>query len=366
MIKLFNDDCYKTVFDLQKNNIKIDSLITSPPYFNLRKYTDKKEEIGLENTVDKYIEKLCDLFDDIKKILNKKGSIWINLGDCYDKNGNLLCVPDRFKIEMINRGWICRNEIIWHKPNAMPSSAKNRFNNDYEKLFFFTQNKKYFFNTQYEKRISNANKSIKKEKKHKETKYDSTEFETKVRQGMNKNRGKKLIAKRNYLPNKMDFVNFIKSKSNPKFLAKETGIKETTIAHWFRKDDVGFSYPSIEDWNQVKHYFDDWSNEFYKIDKGITTVEYEYDVIDKNTDKRLKRAVWSINTKPNKVKHFASYPIELITTPIKASTDEGFTILDPFMGSGTTGIACKELNRNFIGIELSKEFFDIAKKRIGE
>lgn len=65
-------------------------------------------------------------------------------------NKSLCCIPDRFKIEMIDRGWICRNEIVWFKPNCMPSSVKDRFTVDYEKVFFFVKSKKYFFKMQYE------------------------------------------------------------------------------------------------------------------------------------------------------------------------------------------------------------------------
>src|SRR3990167_10820798 len=179
----------------------IDCAITSPPYWALRDY-GVKGQLGLEPTFQEYITKLCDIFDEVKRVLKKEGTCWVNIGDTYmgnssysakgrqgfgnDKIGMInkkqwtdpkhkntvgrlrvrehtesgqiieksLCqIPSRFAIEMTNRGWILRNEIIWHKPNCMPSSADDRFTVDFEKIFFFVKNKKYCFKQQLEKSI---------------------------------------------------------------------------------------------------------------------------------------------------------------------------------------------------------------------
>src|SRR3990167_6845676 len=142
-------------------------------------------QLGLEPTPQEYINKLCNIFDEVKRVLRKDGTCWVNLGDTYGgSNGvgwketientnrkigggenkslkkelgiqsgqakSLCLIPFRFSIEMVNRGWILRNVIIWHKPNCMPSSVKDRFTVDFEYLFFFVKNKKYYFETQYE------------------------------------------------------------------------------------------------------------------------------------------------------------------------------------------------------------------------
>jgi hypothetical protein len=182
---------------------------------------------------------------------------------------------------------------------------------------------------------------------------------------MCKVRGSKLIEVRNYLPSQEVLVNYLRSKSSVKALSEVSDIKVTKVEHWFRKDRLGFAYPSVEDWRKVREYLDDYSDLFYGIDNGLLTVDYETDDINKNANKgRIKRAVWSINTKPSKYKHFAMYPEELILTPILASSNIGDIILDPFMGSGTTGIVSKKLMRGFIGIELDEGYFNIAKERI--
>ena len=168
----------------------VDMVMTSPPYWALRDY-GVEGQLGLEPTFQEYINKLCDIFDEVKRVLKKEGTCWVNMGDSYlgggAKTGEgslqlrggawkdnpklatlknnqtipskcLAQIPSRFAIEMCNRGWILRNEIIWHKPNCMPSSVKDRFTVDFEKIFFFTRSKKYWFETQYEPHESKPHK----------------------------------------------------------------------------------------------------------------------------------------------------------------------------------------------------------------
>lgn len=292
----------------------VDMVITSPPYWGLRDYGIEKQ-LGQEKTYQEYIEKLCDVFDEVNRILKSDGSCWVNIGDAYGGSGNgttknvdvskyvknskqsyvlgngksissslrggnlnkcLLQIPSRFAIEMVDRGWILRNEIIWHKPNAMPSSVKDRFTVDYEKIFFFTKNKKYYFEQQKEPMVTNNTPS----KKTKDTK------------------------KTENLKRKQDLVG--------------------------RNDYTGFN------------------------DRYIPSKDF----------KRNKRCVWSISTKPFKEAHFATFPEELITTPIKAGCPKGGIVLDIFMGSGTTGVVANKLDRNYIGIELNEEYINIAQQRI--
>lgn len=354
-------DCLTVIEDLIAKGVKVDLTITSPPYFNLRDYSNDNREIGKEEKPSQYIKALINVFNKVHQITNDTGSCYVNIADKY-VNGSLLCIPDKFKIEMVNNGWICKNEIIWHKPNAIPSSAKNRFTNDFEKVFFFVKNKKYTFNTQYEERKSSV--TTKKNTKGK-SKYLSEEQEKSVRQGMSKTRGCKIIEKRYLLPEQQLFVDFLRSKTNINTLAENSGLPKTKVAHWFRRDKVGFSYPSVEDWLAVKDYINDWSDDFDQIEKQILHVTYENDDINKNASLgRIQRTTWSIPTKASKFKHFAPYPQALIDAPILASTNENDVVLDPFMGSGTTGLVAKKHNRRFIGIELESKYFNIAEERL--
>lgn len=147
-------------------------------------------QVGLEPTYEDFVKHLCDGFDEVRRVLKDTGTVFVNLGDTYSSNlggnrhgldnvtwasaesekkrserigtqplhkkpGNLpdkclVMIPSRFAIEMIDRGWILRNTIIWHRPNAMPESSKDRFTNDWEYIFFFTKKKHYHFNQQFE------------------------------------------------------------------------------------------------------------------------------------------------------------------------------------------------------------------------
>ena len=168
----------------------IDLLVTSPPYWAKRIYNGKGE-IGSEDTPEAYVKRLADFFDTLKPYLKPSANVFINVGDTYfgsgagawnkylDENGNitqaqkerkekyfttkplqpkikqngklyqnkqLLLIPSRFAIEMQERGWLLRDDIIWQKPNRIPASVTDRLNNTYEHVFHFVINKKYFFN----------------------------------------------------------------------------------------------------------------------------------------------------------------------------------------------------------------------------
>lgn len=154
----------------------VNMCMTSPSYWALRDY-GVDGQLGLEPTFDLYINHLCDIFDEMKRVLRADGTCWVVIGDTYNGSGGCgwaglesknweqkawphkiktystkcLCqIPARFSIEMINRGWILRNDIIWHKRNCMPSSAKDRFTVDYEHLFFFSKSRKYYFEQQFD------------------------------------------------------------------------------------------------------------------------------------------------------------------------------------------------------------------------
>jgi site-specific DNA-methyltransferase (adenine-specific) len=178
----------------------VNCIITSPPYWGLRDY-GVDDQLGLEYNYQDYIKRLITIFDQCKRILKKDGTCWVNIGDTYsgnssysykgragfeEKDGNVkdwvdpklparkrerdlvntneiknkcLCqIPERFSIAMTDAGWILRNEIIWNKPNGMPSSVKDRFTVCHEKLYFFSKSKKYYFEQQFEPHLTKIGK----------------------------------------------------------------------------------------------------------------------------------------------------------------------------------------------------------------
>jgi site-specific DNA-methyltransferase (adenine-specific) len=172
---LYNNDVLEVLKQLPDESI--DCVITSPPYWALRNY-GVEGQLGLEPTFQEYLEKLWEIFDEVYRVLKPTGTCWVNLGDTYSGSGkgagyngkskevwrfskrpkiregipskSLCLIPERFAIGMIERGWILRNEIIWHKPNCMPQSVKDRFTVDFEKIFFFVKQRKYYFEQQIE------------------------------------------------------------------------------------------------------------------------------------------------------------------------------------------------------------------------
>jgi site-specific DNA-methyltransferase (adenine-specific) len=121
----------------------VQTIITSPPYYDQRDYGVDKQ-IGNEESPEEYIKKLVEIFEEVKRVLKEDGTLWLNLGDKYI-DGNLAGLPWRLALALKEKGWILRSDIIWYKPNAMPSSVKNRPTTDHEYLFLFAKSQKYYY-----------------------------------------------------------------------------------------------------------------------------------------------------------------------------------------------------------------------------
>ena len=139
--KILRGDSLASLKTLPKNCV--DCIVTSPPYYGQRDY-GMKGQIGNETKQEEYIENLVNIFIECKRVLKDTGSLWLNLGDKYNK-GNLMGMPWRVALALQDEGWILRNDIIWHKPNAMPHSTKNRLTTDHEYIFFFTKNSNDYY-----------------------------------------------------------------------------------------------------------------------------------------------------------------------------------------------------------------------------
>ena len=140
-------DSWQTARQLPENTARC--IVTSPPYFGHRQYATSAEsqvhEFGNESSVSSYVDKLVQLFQSLKNVLTDDGTCWLNLGDTY-RGGQLLGIPWRVALGLQDDGWYLRSEIIWHKPNAMPSSVKNRPTTDHETIFLLSKSPDYFYN----------------------------------------------------------------------------------------------------------------------------------------------------------------------------------------------------------------------------
>jgi len=417
-------DCKDT---LKTIDCKVQMCVTSPPYYGLRDYGGESDQIGQESTPEEYINNLVEVFREVRNVLSDDGILWVNIGDSYYnyrpgkgqglvkqsvsktnqdlptkcnrrankleglKEKDLIGIPWLLAFALRNDGWYLRQDIIWHKPNPMPESVKDRCTKSHEYIFLLSKNKKYYYDneaikepakdwgtrdrtkgkyhnsgtglsphTGLSKSYDRKNKrSVWLEPESSHGKYGTQENESKHRQGIHANRGDNLVAVRTKLPTQKQLVEFLRSRTKAKTLAENSDIPLTKIEHWFRFDESGFSYPSIEDWKKVREYIDDYS----VIDEGLTYYELKTDeVVVSNT--KNKRSVWSVTVKPYKEAHFATYPPDLIEPCIKAGSEEGDTVLDPFMGAGTTAAVAKSLNRYYIGCELNEDYGNLIQKRI--
>lgn len=127
----------------------VQTIVTSPPYFGHREYSDDPklalQEFGREDDPKLYVQKLVELFEELKRVIHEDGTLWLNLGDTYRKE-QLLGIPWRVALALQDAGWYLRSEIIWNKPNAMPSSVKNRPTTAHEHIFLLAKSKDYFYN----------------------------------------------------------------------------------------------------------------------------------------------------------------------------------------------------------------------------
>jgi DNA modification methylase len=290
----------------------VNCCITSPPYYGLRDY-GCAGQIGLESTPAEYIARLVDVFREVRRVLRDDGTIWINVGDSYNaagRNGHgtregckqgtnrasadgsdhsrpsvadlkpkdLIGIPWMLAFALRDDGWYLRQDIIWHKPNPMPESVKDRCTKAHEYVFMLSKSQKYWFDADAIAEESAANQ----------------------------------VA------------------HNVRY-AREYEAHTANVA-------LGSSQPG---------------------NVGNVGIHARA----RTDGKRNKRSVWTMATRPTPEAHFATFPIELPETCLRAGCPEGGTVLDPFAGAGTTGLACLKNGRNFVGIELNAEYVRIAEDR---
>jgi site-specific DNA-methyltransferase (cytosine-N4-specific) len=343
----------------------IDCVITSPPYYGLRDY-GIEGQIGLEKTPEEYLDKLREIMIEIKRVLKKTGTVWWNMGDTYSSTTShqdwaghenwrwgskpedkfnvkkqpgypskcLLMIPERFAFNMIKDGWILRNKIIWHKPNAMPSSVKDRFSNCWEYLFLFSKSKKYYFDLDA---VREKHKWI--NEKGKRIGSDTI------------GQGSKLIKHDLAVGRKFgSYSDPLHTKSlNP--LGKNPG---DVI-----RGDKGGKIEVSGDWlEEVCPQCRRKYRRHFGVQSG-KTVFIPCSELGSNPGD-----FWSITTQPFKEAHFAVFPEKLCERPILAGCPKSGIVLDPFCGSGTALVVAKRLGRNFIGIDIKLEYCEMARKRL--
>lgn len=355
MNKCFFGDCRDVMRNLIKEGVKVQCIVTSPPYWGLRSYGigQKNGELGLEATPQEYVERMVEVFRLVRELLADDGVLWLNLGDSYANDGkwggetggkqaylddnnrkrvgrekrvtglkpkDLVGIPWRVAFALQADGWYLRQDIIWHKPNPMPESVTDRCTKSHEYLFLLSKSERYYFDNEAIKEDCTQNEMA---NGFRGGAYCNNETFDNAVGGKRKSRG-------NYkTPDGWDTS---KGEGSARDTFKRRDSKRAAV---IPGQSVGTHRPDRD--------------------------ESEWD-----TAKRNKRSVWTVATRPYKEAHFATFPPALIEPCILAGSRPGDIVFDPFFGSGTTGEVAERLSRRWIGAELNPAYEPLQKRRTAQ
>lgn len=317
----------------QVDNEYFNCIITSPPYWNMRKYdnSENENEIGNEENFNDYINNLKTIFAEAKRTLRNDGSLWLNLGDKYNDKA-LMGMPWRVAFALIDDGWILRNDVIWSQMKGT-QSCKDRLRDSYEHIFHFVKSKKYFYDGDAIRIKPNKLPEISNGKTISATGVSGIKY-------------KKMIAESTFLSDD--------EKKNA-FCALEKTIEQVRNGEIidFRMTIRGAQRP--------------WHSDDASVSGRAAELQKKgYYVMKMGAKGALPTDIWNVVTEDTwrKDSHCAVYPEELLRIPILATCPENGIILDPFSGTGTTVSASYKMNRRCVGIDLSEKYIKISEDRM--
>lgn len=322
--------------DLPIADESVQCVVTSPPYFGLRKYDVDGPQIGMESDPNAYIKEMVTVFRDVWRVLKSDGVLWLNIGDSYSSSGgmgdqgttsqrqnrnnvlaqkkiisqrppaglkpkDLVGIPWLLAFALRADGWYLRQEIIWHKSNCMPESVADRPTRAHEQIFLLTKSEQY--------------------------KYDADAIKEKASTNTHARFGRQAAysgegTKQNEHPNRQvaGFNERWKNKQRQNPKAAEPG-------------------------SRIK------ANTSFQEATGGNIVEY-----------RNKRSVWNIISTAYSEAHYATFPPKLVEPCILAGSKPGDFVLDPFAGSGTVAMVAEQFGRRWVAVDLGYQ--DLQKKRL--
>lgn len=341
---IHNTDCLTGLRELPSQSVNC--CVTSPPYYGLRDY-GHDGQIGLEETPEAYVQKLVDVFREVRRVLRDDGTLWLNLGDTYNaykantwdtdfaghskrpehkqgltvpslKQKDLIGIPWLVAFALRADGWYLRQDIIWHKPNPMPESVTDRCTKSHEYIFLLSKSARYYYDAEAIKQPI-ADSSV-----------------SRLNQDVENQKGSDRVP----------------GKTNGTMKAVGNGWDGSS----FDRDKTG----------EMKHTRGKGYTHRGEGDKKLSGHSGNYDANGNLIGNGLanKRSVWTVTPKPFKESHFATFPPDLIVDCIKAGCPEDGIVLDPFMGAGTTAMVARKLNRNYVGYELNPEYIAISERRL--
>jgi DNA modification methylase len=340
-VKILLGDCREVLKSLPADSVHC--CVTSPPYWGLRSYLPaghpkKPLEIGSEPTVHEWVATMVEVFREVRRVLRPDGTCWVNLGDSYAPDKNLIGQPWRAAFALQADGWWLRQEIIWSKKNPMPESIRDRFTKAHEHVFLLTKSERYYFDFDAVQEPASENT-----------------HQRRAGTGVGFGHGYDEVQKPRY--------RLAGNKTHKGVTAYETGDEKHRTkaglmgydARMLAKQGVGRRQgPPGNPAERKLAAEDSGTKNNGSFDAAMAVMPAT----------RNPRSVRHLASEPFRGAHYATYPPALIEPFILAGCPEGGTVLDPFGGSGTTGLVADRHHRNAILIDLDERNVPMATERI--
>jgi DNA modification methylase len=350
-------DCRKLMAEMIAQGIKVNCIVTSPPYWALREY-GVRGQYGQESTPKRHVARVRSVFALARELLADDGTCWLNYGDGYagapgggqGKNGqrasrtftarinrhkrgdglkpkDLVGMPWRVALALQEDGWWLRSEIIWSKPNPMPETVHDRPTKAHEHIFLLTRSAKYYYDA--------------------DAIAEPSSDDSRARAGRGRLTG--------YSPPGQSSHTGI-AGPRPRINPKAYGNNGVGFGHGFDDEPKPRVKPRVPSGCDTSAERDDELQGLYKQNPSFSAA------VTDTVSVRNARTVWEIPTQPFSGAHFATFPEELVKRCLLAGSRPGDTVFDPFHGSGTTGAVALSLGRHFIGLELNPKYAAMAIK----
>ena len=355
-----------------------DTCVTSPPYWSARDYAHP-EQIGLEDDVDAYVDRIVAVFREVRRVLTDDGTAWLNIGDCYlhgcgtvngrppelgwKRNKQLTLVPFRVALALQDDGWWLRNTVVWNKPNAMPSSVRDRLTNTWEPVFLLAKSERYHFDLDAV-RVPHVTDDEVERRRAERGAAGKASGQSELRQWLNSPRhrasidGLKTVRRRPNAPRAVELAAYLRAALGEKgksigWVAQSLGLPFERTRHYFRTDEIGSRLPPEDTWLRLKALLelDDSYDEAMEVELGDN-------VFRNHPLGRNPGDTWNVGLSGSGHAHFATMPLKLAQQALRATLPAGGVCLDPFMGLGTSGHAAIGLGGRFIGIDVHREYVE--------
>ncbi len=378
-VTLFAGDCLQALRQLPDGCV--DTCVTSPPYWSLRDY-EAEGQIGRERSPQEYADRLVAVFREVRRVLRGRGTVWLNIGDVYNHTGHvpfrsgwqrpkqLTLVPFRVALGLQDDGWWVRNVMVWHKPNATPSSVTDRLANRWEPVFLLAKSEEYYFDLDALRIKPKTSDELELRRAGKGKGKASGKKQLRQWLGSPRHRvnidGVKTVRVRPDAPDPREVARYLRearARAGLSFdqIADRLGVGRWQVIHYFRLDGSGSRLPPYEVWLKLKEILnlDDRYDELMKY--------VEKDNIFRNHPRGKNPGdVLSVPLRPFSGGHFATMPLSLAHLLLSATLPPGGTALDPFSGVATTGVAAKVLGGRFIGMEINPEYLEASVARLAD